>query len=214
MPAPRNEPKSAAAVERWLDRSRRREDRFGAVAGSYAAHRRAHGCFDVYPFENGALLGALAAAAHARRIVEVGCGLGYSALWLAYGAGSNAAVETIEKDAAHAAIARRHFKAARLARRINILLGRGAAVLPKLKPGYDLAYFDTDPAESLGDLAEFGRLLKPGGLLISTNLFLGQHAPNLPGLDRAAAYRVRILDEKRWRTGYLPDGTAVSVKNF
>ena len=35
---------------------------------------------------NGALLGALSAAAGARRIVELGTALGYTALWLAHGA--------------------------------------------------------------------------------------------------------------------------------
>jgi len=31
-------------------------------------------------------------------------------------------------------------------------------------------------------------------VLISTNVFLGQFAPNLPELDNTAEYRVRILD--------------------
>ena len=48
--------------------------------------------------ENGALLGTLAAAHRARRIVEVGGGLGYGALWFAYGAGPGSLIESVERD--------------------------------------------------------------------------------------------------------------------
>ena len=81
-----------------------------------------------------------------------------------------------------------------------------------LEEPYDLIYFDTDPAESLGDLEHFERLLRRGGLLISANLFLGQYVPNLPGLEKAAEYRLKILDNQRWPTAYLPDGTALSIR--
>ena len=45
-------------------------------------HRAVHGC-SAYPYDNGALLGALAAAANARRVLELGTALGYTALWFA-----------------------------------------------------------------------------------------------------------------------------------
>src|SRR6266702_1326754 len=105
-----NEPKSAAAVKRWIDRHTRSSDRFAHIADKYEPHRKQHGCYDVYPFSNGPLLGALAAAAKPRRLLEVGCGLGYSGLWLAYGAGSRASLETIEKSKEHAKISSDHFK--------------------------------------------------------------------------------------------------------
>ena len=212
MAMPRKEPKTAKAVQRWVDENNGKHDRFAHVAQKYDGHRASHGCYDVYPYPNGPLLGTLAAAHHAQRIVEVGGGLGYSALWFAYGAGTDSRVESVECDADHAALARAHFKAAGLSERITILNGTGATVLPTLKDSYDLAYFDTDPAESLIDLEQFTRLLKPGGLLISANLFLGQYAPDLPGLEKTAEYRERILDSARWLTSYLPDGTALSVK--
>lgn len=207
-----DEPKSPEQVQQWIEKHGLLLDRFAHVAAKYDDHRAEHGCYDVYPYPNGALLGTLAAAHRARRILEVGCGLGYSALWFAYGAGSGAVVESVERDPAHAAIAINHFKAEGLEERLKILPGIGAEVLPTLKDSYDLAYFDTDPAESLIDLEQFERLLNPGGLLISANLFLGQYAPELPGLEKTAEYRERILDNTRWLTSYLPDGTALSIK--
>ena len=212
MAIPLNEPKSAEAVTEWITKHTQSSDRFAYIATKYESHRRQHGCYDVYPYANGPLLGTLAAACGARRLLEVGCGLGYSGLWLAYGTAPQGILETIERDEEHAKIAREHFKAEGISDRIKILLGLGANILPALQGTYDLIYFDTDPAESLIDLEQFERLLRPGGLLVSANLFLGQYAPDLPGLDKTAEYRLRILDSDRWLTAYLSDGTALSTR--
>lgn len=207
-----NEPKSAAAVKRWIEKHTRTSDRFAPVADNYEPHRNVHGCDDVYPSSNGPLLGALAAAAKPKRLLEVGCGLGYSGLWLAYGAGPGGYVETIEASKEHAKIARGHFKVEGLDKRIQVLVGDATRVLPELKGGYDLIYFDINPSESLIVLDHFSRLLRRGGLLISANLFLGQFAPHIPGLDKTAEYRLRILDAAHWLTGYMADGTSISVR--
>jgi predicted O-methyltransferase YrrM len=207
-----NEPKSAAAVKRWIEKHTRTSDRFASVADNYEPHRREHGCDDLYPSSNGPLLGALAAAAKPKRLLEVGCGLGYSGLWLAYGAGTGGYVETIEASKEHAKIARGHFKAEGLEKRIQVLVGEATRVLPALKGRYDLIYFDINPSESLVVLDHSERLLRRGGLLISANLFLGEFAPHIPGLERTAEYRLRILDAACWLTGYTADGTSISVR--
>jgi predicted O-methyltransferase YrrM len=212
MSARSNEPKSAPAVKKWIDRHTRAADRFARIAETYESHRNQHGCYDVYPSTNGPLLGALAAAVKPRRLLEVGCGLGYSALWLAYGAGRQSLLETIDADKEHARIARRHFDVEGFGTRVKVIVRRAGSVLPMLKSTYDLIYFDTDPAESLTVFDHSERLLRPGGLLISANLFLGQYAPDLPGLEKTAEYRLKILDATRWLTAYLPDGTAISVR--
>lgn len=209
---PSNEPKSAAAVKRWIERHTRTSDRFASVADKYERHRREHGCDDVYPSSNGPLLGALTAAVKPKRLLEVGCGLGYSGLWLAYGAGSGGCVETIEASQDHAKIARGHFKAEGLGKQIQVLVGEATRVLPALKGRYDLIYFDINPSESLLVLDHSERLIRKGGLLISANLFLGQFAPDIPGLEKTAEYRLRILDAARWLTGYMVDGTSLSVR--
>jgi predicted O-methyltransferase YrrM len=212
MSLPIDEPRTAEAVKEWVEKHTQSSDRFAHVAAKYESHRSQHDCYDVYPFPNGPLLGTLAAAARARKLLEVGCGLGYSGLWLAYGAGRRGMLESIERDREHAKIAKDHFKAEGLGERIKVRVGLGASVLSRLRGRYDLICFDTDPAESLTDLEHFERLLKPGGLLISANLFLGQYAPDLPGLDQTAQYRERILNRDRWLTAYLPDGTALSIR--
>jgi predicted O-methyltransferase YrrM len=106
----------------WVDKATRASDRFYQVWEASHRHREQHnGDCTVYPSSDGPFLGARAAAAGAKRILEVGCGLGYSALWLAYGAGPEARVETIEDDSSHAAIAEGNFPAEGLADQISIL---------------------------------------------------------------------------------------------
>jgi len=206
-----DEPTSPEAVASWI--SARASDPFADVRRASEHHRLAHGrgC-SVYPTSHGPLLGALAAVARAERILEVGCGLGYSALCLASGAGPGALVQTIEHDPEHAALARTNVTARGYDQRINVLEGAGADVLPTLAGPYDLVFSDGDPEEFELDLGEFERLLEPGGLLVSANLFLGQFVPDLPSLPDAAAYRDRLLDETRWRTAFVPGGMALSLR--
>ena len=93
-----------------------------------------------------------------------------------------------------------------------MLVGEAGRVLPALKGRYDVIYFDTDPAVSLLALDHSERLLRKGGLLISANLFLGQFEPNIPGLEKMAEYRLRILDTARWLTAYMADGISISTR--
>jgi predicted O-methyltransferase YrrM len=60
-------------------------DPFAKVRDATLTHRAKHGC-GAWPHSNGALLSALAAAADARRILELGTALGYTALSFAHGA--------------------------------------------------------------------------------------------------------------------------------
>jgi predicted O-methyltransferase YrrM len=84
-------------------------------------------------------------------------------------------------------------------------------VLPGPDGPYDLIFSDGDPEEMPLDLDHFLRLLRPGGLLVSANLFLAQFVPDLPGIDQMAEYRQRLLDDDRVLTAIVPGGLALSV---
>src|SRR5215470_15849056 len=115
-------------------------DPFGEVRAQTLLHRAQHGC-GAYPFEDGAILGVIAAAVAAKRVLELGCALGYTALWFAHGA-KDAKVDTIELDVEHVRLARENFSAFGVADRITVHQGEFTGVLPKLAGGYDLALFD------------------------------------------------------------------------
>ena len=203
MTIPVGEPISPRAVREWIAEHAR--DRYEEVRAASESHRAEHGnnC-TVYPTASGPLLGVLAAATAASRILELGTGLGYSALWLA---SAGAHVDTIEQDEAHAVLAETNLAGTDA----EVHVGQGAKVLSTLEPGYDLVFSDGEPVEFETDLDEFERLLRPRGLLVSANLFLGQYSDNVEGLEHAAAYRERLLDESRFQTAVLGDGLALSV---
>ncbi len=177
-------------------------DPFAKVKAATDAHRARHGC-GAYPYDNGPLLAALAAAANARRILELGTALGYTALSFAFGA-PDSTVDTIERDPEHVQLARDNITAARLDHRITIHEGDFAAVLPTLDPGYDVAFFDGHtPLPALHKTLR--GLLRTGGTLITANLNHGGTADSV---------RKALFDGKAWRSALLDDDgeTAISVK--
>ena len=177
-------------------------DPFAEVRKATDRHRARHGC-GAYPYDNGPLLSALAAAVQARRILELGTALGYTALSFAYGA-PDSTVDSVERDPEHAQLARDNIVAAGLDHRITVHEGDFAGVLPTLDPGYDLAFFDGNtPVPALHTALR--NLLRTGGMLITANLNHGGTAD--------AVARV-LFDGKSWRSALIDDDgeTAISVK--
>src|SRR5438477_8159867 len=209
----REEPLTPDAVAAWIAENTRSRDRFASVYDASQAQRAEHGSeCDVYPSASGRLLGTLVAASGAKRILEVGCGLGYSALWLAHGSRPDGVVETCEKSALHADLAEEQFRSNGLSSRIKVHRGRSREVLPRLTGLFDFIFCDGDPDQYQVDFEQFLGLLKPGGTLLSSNLFLGVYISDAPWLEEVAEFRVRILDDARLDTAFLPRGLALSVK--
>jgi predicted O-methyltransferase YrrM len=177
-------------------------DPFAKIRNATNAHRARHGC-NAYPYDNGPLLAALAAAANARRILELGTALGYTALSFASGA-PDATVDTIEADPDHVRLARENIAAAAMDHRITVHEGDFATVLPTLDPGYDVAFFDgSAPSPALHKTLR--GLLRTGGTLVTANLNHG---------GSADAVRKALFDGKSWRSALIGEDaeTAISVK--
>ena len=196
------------AIADWIQRHVAANDEFAAVADATEAHRVAHGC-DTFAGGDGPLLRVLAAAIRPRRILEVGTALGYSALNLAAGAGSGASVDTVEADPSHAELARQHVLDHGMASRIRVHVGRDLDVLGGLDERYDLIFYDA-AVPTPAHLDVFDGLLAADGVLLSSNLFLGQYAPDMPGLEEGARYR-ELLFGGAWQTAFI-GGKALSVR--
>jgi predicted O-methyltransferase YrrM len=177
-------------------------DPFAEIRKATDRHRARHGC-GAYPYHNGPLLAALAGAVQARRILELGTALGYTALSFANGA-PNSIVDSIERDPDHVALAREHIAAAGLDHRITIHEGEFANVLGGLDPGYDVAFFDGNaPVPALHTALR--NLLRTGGLLITANLNHGGTADTVwKALFEAKPWRSALIDAQ--------GETAISVK--
>jgi predicted O-methyltransferase YrrM len=177
-------------------------DPFAKVRTQTLRHRAQHGC-GTYPFDDGAILGVIAAAVAPKRILELGTALGYTALWFAHGS-PEARIETVELDPMHVRLARENFAAFGVDHRVTVHPGDFAAVLPTLAGGYDLAFFDGfSPTPDY--LNAFEALLRVGGVLISSNLHFRD--------AETRAYRDLIFAGKAWLTAAIADGdTALSVR--
>jgi predicted O-methyltransferase YrrM len=145
----------------------------------------------------------IAGAAGARRILELGTALGYTALSFASGA-TDATVDTVERDPDHVQLARDNIAAAGMDHRITVHEGEFSAILPTLDPGYDVALFDGGtPVQALHKTLR--GLLRTGGTLITANL---NHGGTADGVRKA------LFEGKSWRSALVDEAgeTAVSVK--
>jgi len=122
------------------------------------------------------VLATLVQATGARRILEIGCGLGYSALWLADAAGPDATVETVERYPEHAELARGFVTEFGLPERVRVLPGEADDILPGLAGPYDLIHDDGWFGHQPAYYDRVVELLRPGGLWVLSNWFLLEQA--------------------------------------
>ena len=189
--------------EQWLTAQASTVDPFEDVRAASETHRRQHGAAcTVYPTSRAPLWGLLAGAIRANRILEIGTGLGYSALCMAYAA-PDAQVTTVEADPDHVVLARENVRKAGYADRIRIVHARGIDFLGGYDQQVDIIFCDCDVDEYADYPAHAMRLLRVGGRLITANLFAGWYTPDMPGLDAADSYRDQVLADNRLHTTFL-----------
>ncbi len=164
-------------------------------------HQRLHRCGGV-PYEHGEILATLVAATGAKKLLEVGTGIGYSTVCLLNG-NDSAVITTIDKDQGHMALAREFWEKFGVSHRVISYEEKAESVFEQLTDNFDLIFYDGFiPQNKL--LISFNRILKKRGMLVTANLFLND--PN------GGRYLRTLQDTSQWITGVFED-TALSVKN-
>jgi caffeoyl-CoA O-methyltransferase len=122
----------------------------------------------------GQLLQLLTRLVGARKAVEVGTLVGFSATHLARGLGPGGKLWTIEYDPRHAQLARENLAAAGVGDRVTVLEGAGLDVLPRLSQEgpFDLVFIDADKDNYARYAAWALEHLRPGGMILGDNAFL------------------------------------------
>jgi len=211
------------------------QDRFEYMRRASEDHREAHAArlpggaqeCGVYPSDplKMRVLANMVRAMQAKRLLEVGCGLGYSALWLAEAAGPGGSVETIDRFPEHAELAEGFAKEAGLESRVKVLTGDSDAVLSGLHGPYDFVHDDGWFAVRPPHFRRVLELLRAGGVLAMSNWFLlVQSMAEEPNLDwsefagpnwreNVQAFARELASERGLEVAWMMDpGVALAVK--
>lgn len=173
------------------------------------------------PARTGQLLQILARAIGARRVLEIGTLGGYSALWMARALPAGGQLVSLEKEAAHAALAREFVRRAGLQEVVDVHEGRALEVLPGLGPdgSFDLCFLDADKENYVRYLEEARRLLRTGGLLVADNAFwrgkvLREAEPGDEATRGIRAFNRALAEDAEFTATIVPtgDGVAVAVR--
>lgn len=169
--------------------------------------------------EQGLLLRSLARLVGARSAVEVGTFTGFSALWIARGLADGGRLLCCDVSEEWTSIARRHWEAAGVLDRIDLVIAPASETLARLGGDpIDLVFLDADK----GGYATYWDLLVPkvrrGGLLLVDNVLWGGNVldPEDQSDDTVAlrAFNAKVAADDRVDVVVLPigDGLTFALK--
>lgn len=166
----------------------------------------------------GRLLYWLVRLTRAKRILEIGTAIGYSAIWLARAcAPVRGRVVTLELNEKTAQEARRNIAEAGMGHRVTVLVGDGADLLPTLRGRFDFLFLDAEKHQYKRLLTLALPKLKRGALIVTDNvLWSGRVAqPNPDETTQAICeFNEYIAHHPALETVIVPvrDGMALSRK--
>ncbi|HKW77920.1 MAG TPA: O-methyltransferase [Candidatus Limnocylindria bacterium] len=168
----------------------------------------------------GRFLRVLAAGIGAKRVLEIGTAIGYSALWSGGALPSGGEMVGIEPDHARAQRARMNWREAKIPAKLTILESPALEVLTKLRGPFDLVFIDALKEEYEAYLDASLPLLRRLGIVAVDNLLWGGRASGSRPDDRGVATRAirrfnkRFLADARLSATIIPvgDGVGVGVK--
>lgn len=124
--------------------------------------------------EQGQFMQMLVRLTGAKRAIEVGVFTGYSSLAVMLAMPNDARLLALDVSPAYTAVARRHWQAAGVADRIELVIAPALVTLDaRIEAGeaghYDFAFIDADKTGYLGYYERLLKLVRPGGLIVVDN---------------------------------------------
>jgi len=166
----------------------------------------------------GRMLQVLAFAIGARRVLELGSGFGYSALWFLRGMTEGRLVMT-EGSAENSRQATRFLGMAGFDGRFEAKVGDGLVIAEGIRGPVDIVFCDVDKQDYPKALPIARRLLRPGGLFIVDNLLWdGKVLENARAAEATTEGILQLTHLLRNATDFattivpIRDGVSVSVK--
>jgi predicted O-methyltransferase YrrM len=157
----------------------------------------------------------------ARRGLEVGVFAGYSALAVVLAMPDDGRLVACEVNPKWAAIAQRNWEAAGVAHKIDLRLAPALDTLSALvgdeaeRGAYDFAFIDADKPNYPTYYEHCLTLLRPGGLIVIDNVFLGgaviDPARQDAGIKAIRQLNTRLRDDERVDLSLVPIGDGMTL---
>jgi predicted O-methyltransferase YrrM len=149
--------------------------------------------------EQGAVMALLAKLMGAKRYLEIGTFTGYSALAVALALPPAGKVVCLDVSEEYVSIARKYWKAAGVAAKIEARIGSALPSLDRMialkEKSFDMVFIDADKKNYGGYYERALKLARPGGLILVDNaLWYGRVAD--PGETDADTGAIRSLNRK------------------
>ena len=170
--------------------------------------------------EQGQFMQMLVRLLGARRAIEVGVFTGYSSLAVALALPANGRLLACDVNEEFTAIARRHWEAAGVAGRIELVLAPAKQTLDaRLAAGesgtYDFAFIDADKMNYLAYYERLMNLVRPGGLIAVDNTLWGGEVANPANRDQDTValreFNDVLLADPRIDLSVLPLGDGLTL---
>jgi predicted O-methyltransferase YrrM len=157
--------------EYLLAHSLREDPALVALRAETASHPKVN--MQIAP-EQGQFMQMLVRLTGAKRAIEVGVFTGYSSLAVMLAMPKDARLLALDVSPAFTAVARRHWQAAGVADRIELVIAPALVTLDaRIEAGeaghYDFAFIDADKTGYLDYYERLLKLLRPGGLIVVDN---------------------------------------------
>lgn len=174
--------------------------------------------------ETARLISVITKLIRPKKILEVGCAIGYSAIIMSESLTEDGHITTLEYDPKMVELARENISRAGLSDKITVIEADAKDYVSYLDDSetYDIVFLDGPKAHYLFMLDDAVRLLKKGGLLISDNiLFKGMTADDghfarrkVTIIHRLREYIDTLMTHPQLHTSILSqgDGVTLSVK--
>lgn len=167
----------------------------------------------------GRLLKMLTAMISPKRVLELGCYTGYSALCIAEGLPKDGTLTTIEIDDELEDELRERFSRSEASERINLLIGDCEAILPTLKEEWDMVFMDANKRRYPEYYEMVLPQLKKGGYIIADNTLwdgkvADEPAPTDPQTQGIMRFNDIVAQDPRVEKAIIPmrDGLTIIRK--
>ena len=156
-------------------------------------------------------------------ILEIGCAVGFSALYMRECAFEDCRITTIENYEPRIVEARKNLAKYDPDSRIRLIEGDAMEIIKGLNEAYDLIFMDGPKGQYINMYDDIKRLLPPGGVLISDNILqegdILESRYAVTRRDRTIHSRMRdylykLTHDEDYSTSILPlaDGVSLSVR--